>query len=347
MYGRRSSLFWGAILFVLSLLYCAIVQVRYWLYRLHILRSRTLPCKVISVGNVTLGGTGKTPAVIYIADFLLKHQKRPVVVSRGYGREDENEILVVSDGSTVLHNTQRGGDEPVLIGTKLPGVPVIVGRDKYRAALVALQQFSPDAVILDDGFQHIRLKRTCDVVLIDAKNPFGNGKLFPAGILREPIRALTRAHAVLITNADSIESVAGIRETIRQQTNAAIFTSHRTPLDLIDCCSGETKPLSVLRGTRVLAFSGIAQPASFASLLRSSGAVIAGEYTYPDHYDFKKSDLAAVFEKAADEKVSMIVTTEKDAVRLKSLKPDGIWTLRVEMTVYEREAWEEFLRETI
>jgi tetraacyldisaccharide 4'-kinase len=347
MYGRKSSPLWGAILYVLSLLYRTSVQVRHWLFRFHVLRSRALPCTVISVGNVTLGGTGKTPAVISITALMLKNHKRPAVVSRGYGREDESEILVVSDGRMVLHDTRRCGDEPVLIGSKLPGVPVVVGRDRYRAALAAMQQFNADTVILDDGFQHLGLKRTCDVVLIDANNPFGNGKLFPAGVLREPISALGRAHAVLITNAGSAESTGPLKAMIRQHTNALIFTSHRTPLDLIDCCSGETKPLSVLRGTRVLAFSGIAQPASFISLLRSFGAVIAGEITYPDHYDFKKSDLASIFEKAADKKASMIITTEKDVVRLKSLKPDGIWTLRVELTVDQQEAWEAFLRKTL
>lgn len=343
MHGRERSPFWEAVLSLLAAVYGLVIRVRSGLYRLHVLARKELPCNVISVGNVTLGGTGKTPVVIHVAGLLQKEQRRPVVVSRGYGREDEEEIVVVSDGVSVLVDTKRGGDEPVLIGLKLPGVPVIVGRKRYQAAREALQRFNPDTVILDDGFQHVQLKRTCDIVLIDALNPFGNGKLFPSGILREPVSAIKRAHAVLITNADRAEDAGSLRETIRRHTSARIFTSRRQPLDLIDCCSGETKQLAVLRGTRVLAFSGIARPASFTELLRSFGAVIAGEYAYPDHYDFRKSDLADVFKKAADQKVSMIITTEKDVVRLKKLKPDGIWVLRIELVVHEREAWEEFL----
>jgi tetraacyldisaccharide 4'-kinase len=343
MYGRRRSPFWEAVLSLLSASYGVVIRARAGLYRLHVLTRKELPCNVISVGNVTLGGTGKTPAVIHVAALLQKNQRRPVVVSRGYGREDEAEIVVVSDGVSVLVDTKRGGDEPVLIGLKLPGVPVIVGRNRYQAAQEALQGFNSDTVILDDGFQHVQLKRTCDIVLIDALNPFGNGKLFPAGILREPVSAIKRAHAVLITNADETVTVNTLKETIRRHTAARIFTSNRQPLDLIDCCSGETKPLSVLRGTRVLAFSGIARPASFTELLQSFGAIIAEGFAYPDHHDFRKSDLADVFKKAADQKVSMIITTEKDVVRLKKLKPDGIWVLRIELIVHEREAWEEFL----
>ncbi|HEY6011949.1 MAG TPA: tetraacyldisaccharide 4'-kinase [Nitrospirota bacterium] len=343
MYGRRRSPFWEAVLFVLSVLYGIVIRVRAGLYRLHLFTRRELPCSVISVGNVTLGGTGKTPTVVHVAGLLQKKQRCPAVVSRGYGRENEAEIMVVSDGLSVLVDTKQGGDEPVLMGLKLPGVPVVVGRKRYRAGQEALQRFHPDAIILDDGFQHVQLKRSLDIVLVDAVNPFGNGKLFPAGILREPVSSLNRAHAVLITNADKVKDFGPLKEIIRRATHAKIFTSRQIPVDLVDCCSGETKPLSVLRGTRVLAFSGIARPASFHALLRSLGADIAGEKTYPDHYDFRKSDLADVFKEAADRSVSMIITTEKDVVRLRKLKPDGIWVLRIELSVTEQEAWEEFL----
>jgi tetraacyldisaccharide 4'-kinase len=242
--------------------------------------------------------------------------------------------VIVSDGVSVLADTRRCGDEPVLIGLKLPGVPVIVGRNRYQAAQEALQRFKPDTVILDDGFQHVQLKRTCDIVLIDALNPFGNGKLFPSGILREPVSALNRAHAVLITNAESAEEVAALKTIIQRNTQARIFTSRRKPLDLTDCCSGETKPLSVLRGTRVLAFSGIARPASFIALLQSFGAIVVEGFTYPTIM-IQKSILS-MCSKAADRNISMIVTTEKDVVRLKKLKPDGIWVLRISWSFLNR-----------
>jgi tetraacyldisaccharide 4'-kinase len=347
MYGRKRSILGEAFLSLLSLLYNTLIRLRAACYRLHVFTRHELPCAVISIGNITLGGTGKTPAVIQIAGLLHRQNRHPVVISRGYGRKDESEFAVVSNSSSVLVDARTGGDEPVLIAAKLPGVPVVVGRDRFRAGLEALRQFAPDIVILDDGFQHIQLKRTLDLVLVDARDPFGNRKLFPAGILREPLGSLKRAHAVLITNAGVAEDVQTLKNAIRQHTNAGIFTSRQTPLDLINVNGGEIKPLSVLKGSRVLAFSGIARPGSFTTMLQSLGAIIAAECTYPDHYDFKRSDLAAIFRKAADEKVSMIVTTEKDGVRLKDASPEGIWALRIELTVDEPEAWEALLLKSV
>ncbi len=343
MYGRRQSLLLGAALSVLSQLYRAAISLRRKLYQHGVLRHSNLPCKVISIGNITLGGTGKTPLVISVAALLSDKKRRAVVVSRGYGRKDESKILIVSDGQTVLADTVTGGDEPVLIGSKLSGVPVVVGSNRSEAARYAIQRFHPDVIILDDGFQHLRLNRDIDIVLVDATDPFGNERLFPAGILREPVAFLQRTHAVVITRADASSSVDELRARIHQATQARIYTSYQRPVDLIDCVTGDLKPLSALRGTRVLACSGIARPESFPALLRSLGAVIASECIYPDHHQYTKTDLAAVFKNAADERVNMVITTEKDAVRMRALKPDGIWALRIELAIVEQQEWETFL----
>jgi tetraacyldisaccharide 4'-kinase len=345
MQGKRTSLVWGAFLTALSVIYRAIVYLRRVFFGLSLFKRNQLSCPVISIGNLTLGGTGKTPTVIQVAQLLMKNNWRPVIVSRGYGRKDEAQTIVVSDGRSVLVDTQTGGDEPVMIGSKLPGIPVVVGRRRFQAALLALRRFSPNVVVLDDGFQHIQLKRDLDIVLLDAGNPFGNGKLFPAGILREPIDALTRAQAVLITKTESSADVGTLKDTIRQHTRARIFTSRQVPVDLVDYRSSDIKPLSILNGSKVLALSGIARPDSFTTTLKSLGADIAATCTYRDHFDYQKSDLAAVFQKAADEKISMIVTTEKDAIRLTKLHADGVWALRIEMTVVEYDEWEAFLLE--
>ena len=345
MQGKRTSTFWGVILSSLSVLYEAAVYLRRIFFGLHIFKQKKISCPVISVGNLTLGGTGKTPTVIQVAQLLTRNNRKPVVVSRGYGRRDDTEMIVVSDGKSVLVDAQTGGDEPVMIASKLPGVPVVVGSKRVQAAQLALQRFSPDVVLLDDGFQHVRLKRDLDIVLLDSGNPFGNGKLFPAGILREPIPALKRAHAVLITKMDDTVDVSMLKETIRQYTQARIFTSRQVPVDLIDYRSSDIKSLAALRGSKVLAFSGIARPDSFIVLLRSLGADIAAALNYSDHYDYQKSDLAAVYQKAADEKISMIVTTEKDAIRLKKFHAEGVWALRIEQIVTESDEWEAFLIE--
>jgi tetraacyldisaccharide 4'-kinase len=184
------------------------------------------------------------------------------------------------------------------------------------------------------------LRRDLDIVLVDAEDPFGNRKLFPSGILREPLKALKRAHVVLITRADRADNLESLKAAIRQKTQARIFTSRHNPVDLVDIRNSETRPFSSLRGTAVLAFSGIARPASFASLLRSLGADIKYEMVFPDHYVYKKADMAALFQKAGDVKATMIVTTEKDTVRLKTLDPEGIWALRIELRVVEADEWE-------
>jgi len=343
MQGRKQSAFWGTLLLLISLLYGAAISLRRVFYGLHMFKRKALSCPVISIGNITLGGTGKTPTVIQIAGVLSRKGILPAVVSRGYARKDENQIVIVSDGSSILADSKTGGDEPVLIASKLSGVPVVTGKNKFQAALLAVQRFNPEVVLLDDGFQHIQLKRNLDIVLIDAGNPFGNGSLFPKGILREPLAALKRAHAVLITRADSAGEVEKLKATLPLHTHARIFTSCQVPLDLIDYRSNDIKPLSSLRGAKVLALAGIARPDSFFALLQSLGAVVVTACTYPDHFDYQKSDLAAVFRQAADAKISMIVTTEKDAVRMKNMHADGIWALRIELAIFERDEWERFL----
>lgn len=342
MYGRRRSPLLEPVLGAASVFYGLLVRLRLGLYRIGILKRKRSAQRVISIGNLTLGGTGKTPAVIQVADVLLKHGKRPAVISRGYGRKDESEIIAVSDGKNVLVDTRTGGDEPVLIASKLAGIPVVAGSNRFRAALFAHRQFATDIVILDDGFQHLRLHRNLDIVLIDAADPFGNGNLFPSGILRERPDALRRAHAVLISGTDRAD-VEAIKRTIRRHTGARIFTSCHVPTDLVDVMTGRAEPFTVLRGISIIAVAGIARPSSFLSLLRSGGADIKAFFTYPDHYDYTKSDLARFYQKAADENVKMIVTTEKDAVRLNNLKPEAIWALRIELKVIENKEWETLL----
>lgn len=347
MQGKRTSPLWDVLLSVLSAIYRAVVYLRRILYELHILRRKRISCRVISIGNLTLGGTGKTPTVIQVANELKKNSRRPVVVSRGYGRKNDREIIEVSDGRSVLVDARTGGDEPVMIGTKLAGVPIVVGRKRYQAALLALERFGPDVVVLDDGFQHIQLARDIDIVLLDAGNPFGNGRLFPAGVLREPMSALHRAHAVLITKTETTADVEKLKETIRQYTQARIFTSRQVPVDLIDYHSTKRRPLSGLRGAKVLALSGIARPESFIGMLASLGADVAAACSYPDHFDFQNSDMATVYQKAADENISMIITTEKDAIRLQQLHVEGVWALRIELVVAESDEWNALLLEGV
>ncbi len=343
MYGRKRSVVVSFFLRVLSLVYGIAVFLRQSLYSTGIAKQRKINQPVVSVGNLTLGGTGKTPMVIHIAALLMKRSRRPAIVSRGYGRQDESALLVVSDGSQVLVDSALGGDEPVLIASAVPGLPVVVCRDRFEAGVAAHERFASDIVILDDGFQHIRLKRDLDIVLIDAADPFGNRRLFPAGILREPVSALKRADAVVITGSDRAADLEPLKRTIAAHTDARLFTSRLLPKNLVEIMTGRVMNLDALQGAEVLALCGIARPASFLSVLGSLGAVVKEQAVFPDHYEYTGRDLANLFRTAADHRIGMIVTTEKDAVRLKRLRPEGIWALRVELVVAERETWESLL----
>lgn len=343
MYGRKSSVIIGALLFFISLLYGMAVRLRASAYGWGLLRTRDLPLPVISIGNITLGGTGKTPTTVNVAGILLKQGRKPVVLSRGYGRSNRSSVLVVSDGISSVLDPASGGDEPVLIAGRHPRVPVVVGADRHRSGTVAIGRFHPDIAILDDGFQHIRLKRDLNIVLIDAVDPFGSGRLFPAGILREPLTALRRADIVLITRADRAEDIVQLKETVGRYTNARIFTARYSPRDLIDVATGETRTIDFLAGKQVFAFAGIAKPDSFFSLLKDLGAIVTGTAVYHDHYSYTKSDVSALARQSGERRTVLLATTEKDGVRLKDMAPEGIWAVRIDMEVVENSAWEEIL----
>ncbi len=349
MYGRRRSVLLEPLLTFLSLIYGVVVLLRDAAYRLRLFRARGLPVKVVSVGNITLGGTGKSPTVVNIASLFRSRGKRPVIVSRGYGRKDEKAVEVVSDGSSgAVLGPDRAGDEPAMMAARLRGVPVVVGSDRYRAGMLAVERFHPGVVILDDGFQHRRLERDLNIVLIDASDPFGNAKLFPAGILREPPAALRRADAILITRADTGgASLDELQRSIGRHTGAPIMKARYVPADVVDLTTGEARPHTALRGSRVFAFAGIARPESFFSLLRALGALVVAVREYTDHYQYTRSDLAGIFSGAVENNAVMIVTTEKDAIRLRNMAREGIWALRVELEVQEKEAWEAMLLERI
>jgi tetraacyldisaccharide 4'-kinase len=321
-----------------SLVYWLVIKLRGLAFRMRLVRVRKLPVEVLSVGNLTVGGTGKTPTVIQIASLLLEHGRRPVIVSRGYGRPSQETIKIVSDGGKVLIGPEASGDEPAMMAVRLPGVPVVVGSDRHAAGRVAIDRFRPDVILLDDGFQHRKLARDLDIVLVDGTDPFGNTRLFPAGILREPLSALRRAEVVLITRSDRAADLEGLKASIRNHTSATIITSTHRPAALVDVATGATKPLSILKEAHVLAFAGIARPDSFEASLNGLGAEITMFRSYPDHHSYSLTDLRVLLEEAA-RTASLLVTTEKDGVKLKGIAPAGIWMLRIDLEIIEPGVW--------
>lgn len=302
-------------LYLLSLAYSAVVKARLALYRAGVFKQRRLGCKVVSVGNITTGGSGKTPAAIFIAELLKRRGKRPVILSRGYGRKGRG-TLIVSDGQTVLKHAFEAGDEPLLMAMRLKGSPVVVGKDRFRAGETAIKRFGPDVIILDDGFQHLRLARDLDIALIDAQTGFGNLYLLPRGILREPLSALKRADCLLIKDGAlrakdaAITTALGIPR-INLRTFAARLSSLRDGSDL---------PLEFLKDKEVHAVSGLANPGSFYRTLEGLGAVVVKKTAFPDHHAYSGRDVKAI--ERGSSFGDLVITTEKDAVKLKDLVKD-------------------------
>jgi tetraacyldisaccharide 4'-kinase len=300
---------------LLSFVYHFLVQSRQALYNGGILKIHSLPCRVISIGNITLGGTGKTPTVIYLAGLFKDKGIHPVVLSRGYKAKSSAATAVVSDGTTTFMNPQEAGDEPFLLSQALPGVPVIIGPDRTLSGRFACKQFSPGVVILDDGFQHQRINRDVDIVLIDRHHGFGNGYLLPRGILREPLSALGRAHIVLLTKQSENETDDHLRQQIRRRNpSVPIFQAYYAVNSVKTFDEQQDVPLDFLKGKKVLALSGIGNPHYFSFLLNQSGMLVTEEWILPDHHDYSEKDT----HRARDflSRVDYIVTTTKDSCKM-------------------------------
>ncbi len=331
----------------LSYLYGETMRLRAALYARGAFSQRSLPCRVISVGNLTVGGTGKTPVVIALANTLSARGHRVGVISRGYRRRSTSEILEVSDGRSVRGDPEETGDEPYLIARRCPGVAVAVGADRPRVGQYLVDRYHVEMLVLDDGFQHLALRRDTDLLLLDASAPFGNGYLLPCGRLREPVSAIGRASAVLLTRAGQAGRLEEIKARIRAAApNVPIWVSDFVPSAVMKVGGEEEEHPRALKGGRVLAVSGIAQPDSFRRLLEEMGATVAGQCVFPDHHPYSLEDVQRVKLSAERLGVDRIVTTEKDAVKLAHIEELAkhqieIWAVRIDLAWLEgREEWE-------
>ncbi|MGM0393906.1 MAG: tetraacyldisaccharide 4'-kinase [Thermodesulfobacteriota bacterium] len=294
------------------------------------LHRKTLPCPVISIGNITAGGTGKTPMAVYLADLLIQMGKHPVVISRGYRGTFKKKAAIVGDGVRVFLTARQAGDEPYMMAA-LKRFPVVVGKDRYQAGCLALDRLPVDVVLLDDGFQHVRLKRDLDLVLMDYASPLGNGRFLPAGRLREPaIPALARAGAVILTRCPetAVKTVHWV--SIAAPDLPVFYTRHQPFLAGIDPAGSRKKiqhepieenskkmtALDRFQGVSVVLFSGIANNRAFYRTIRHLGANIVDHLEFTDHYQYQRADILHIQQRAIALNADMLVTTEKDRVRL-------------------------------
>ena len=310
---------------------------------------RRLPCRVISIGNLTLGGTGKTPVVELVAGLLQQAGVRVCVLSRGYGGRAQSAITVVSDGKRCLVPPDVVGDEPVLLAEHLSELPVIVGKDRYAAGMLAIERFGVDAIVLDDAFQHIQLARDLNILLLDAGRPFGNGRLFPRGELRDRPAAMARADAIVLTRWEST-AAASTLVTQLVESNLPLFRSQHTPLDLRVLRDGHILPLTSLKGQRIVAFCGIGAPDHFRLTLQRLGAEIAAFVAFSDHHPYTRSEIEQLDMVSKQHRAAIIVTTEKDSVRLRQLPPlaGRVCELRIRATIVEQDAaWRAYILNTM
>lgn len=349
-YGRRADILrW--VLRGLSWIYLPIVAARLALYRQRVMRSRAPGCPVISIGNLTVGGTGKTPLVEMLARTLSARGRRVAILSRGYKSAPrplalrlwdrflgKNAVFlprVVSDGSSLLLDSRVAGDEPFMLASNLKGVVVLVDRDRVKAALHAVQKFGADTILLDDGYQYLRMRRAYEIALVDRTAPFGNGFLLPRGTLREPPKNLERATHVFITKSNGSDNADLIRQIRRHNRVADIIECAHRPLHLRNFSTGEIIPLDFLRGRKVGALCAIATPSSFEAGLRALGAEVALSKSYTDHHRYTTREVENFILRCGKRDLDAVMTTEKDAVRFPLLQnPEvPVYYLRMEIEI--------------
>jgi tetraacyldisaccharide 4'-kinase len=304
-----------------GILYGAAMKARRALYGSGRFRVHELGAPVISVGNLTMGGTGKTPLVEWIARDLAQAELRVCILTRGYGRQNADTRTIVSDGQEILADAAEAGDEPLLLAERLRGqAAVISDADRVGAAAWALENFHPNVFILDDGFQHLRVARNLDILTIDATNPWGNGKLLPAGALRECPAELTRADCIVITRANDPDSVEALRREMAALGNQSPIFDSRMELSGVRAGSEKFQDDGEgLKASGVAAFCGVGNPESFFSLLRRSGYQLAYTQVFRDHYRYDPSDMDQLEREARAHGAQALLTTAKDEVKLRSL----------------------------
>lgn len=297
----------------LSVLYSAVTRTRLSLYRRGTFHATKLPRPVISVGNITTGGTGKTPLVEWVARTLSAAGKKVCILTRGYGRENPDRMVIVSDGNTVMATHSEAGDEPFLLATNLrAAAAVISSADRVTAGHEAIRQFNTDCFVLDDGFQHLRLERDLNLVTIDATNPWGGGHLLPYGRLREPLSGLNRADIIVITRTDQANNIDEIREEIRKLGGDVPIFCSRMRTARITPLNDVAEPLV----PPVAAFCAVGNPRSF---FNATPHELVFERSFADHHRYSQSDIDSLIEAAKRAGANSLITTAKDAVKLKAL----------------------------
>ena len=317
-------------LLILSFFYGMAVKIRGYFYKIDILKANKLPCIIISIGNITVGGTGKTPMTIYTTNLISRLGYKVVVISRGYKGTAEKTGGIVSNEKTIFMDSKTAGDEPLMIAQKLKGIPVIIGKNRFAAGNIAIKEFNPDVIVLDDAFQHLSLMRDINLLLIDSKHPFGNDYLVPRGILREPVSSVLRSDAVIFTRVSSEKTDMGQNYDISDKS--VFFSSHsmfvykivkrNSPLSMeyhVNMEYHENKEkhsINIISGKNIFVFSGIANNNDFLNSIKKLNCHIKGFLMFNDHHQYSSNDLDTILQSALKAEADIIVTTHKDYIKI-------------------------------
>jgi tetraacyldisaccharide 4'-kinase len=331
--------------------YSLAVRVRLTLYRTHYLKSKRLGATTISVGNIAVGGTGKTPLVEYLARYLTNRGYSVAILTRGYGRKHARERQLVSDGQRILNDATLAGDEPLLLARRLPGVVIIAEPDRYSAGKWAEREFGVDLHLLDDAFQYLELERDVNFLVVDARDPFGGERPLPAGRLREPLSEIARAGAIIVTGSDhpfdQMDLEAKIQALAGQKP---IFYAYRDLIALRNPLTGDTAPPQRLINQFVSAVCAIGQPEHFFEDVRHFQANIVHQRVFPDHHQFSQKEIQATFAQARAAGARWLLTTEKDWVRMERLtlpSEPALWVAQSELRILEEAKLLSFLLQSI
>jgi tetraacyldisaccharide 4'-kinase len=315
-------------------LYAKVVALRNLLFDHGVLKVHRLNCPVISVGNLAIGGTGKTPMVVWLARLFSQKGYRVGIVSRGYGGVESRRVTVVSDGENIFAEQAISGDEPLMLARQLSGIPVLCSTKRVKAGKAAIEKFNCNVLVLDDGFQHRYLARDLDVVMLDSRDPYGSNRVFPRGRLRERAAALARAQVLVLSRFDGSEGAVKNCEILRRQwPDKIIAAATYRPIRIFAAADKRERPPNSLRGLRLAAFAGIARPDAFFQSVHNLGARLVYTATLPDHYPLTSELLASLVRQASGLKPELWLTTEKDWVRLPEIIPQGmeLWVMAVEI----------------
>jgi tetraacyldisaccharide 4'-kinase len=346
----------------LGALYSAAMRARRAFYKTGALRVHKISAPVISVGNITTGGTGKTPLVEWVARVVAKEGLRVCILTRGFGRARESKRVLVSDGERILAGSREGGDEPLLLAENLRGVAAVVSdADRVAAARWAIENLKSEVFILDDGFQHLRIARNLDIAVVDATNPWGGGKLLPRGRLREPLRELARADCVILTRCEQAHGVESLRKQAERLSSSRPILLSRTRTKMLRPLAAtmmessiadlSTHPSSLIPyplPSPFAAFCAIGNPASFYEHLRKDGYTLKLTRAFADHHVYTQRDIDVFISEAKREGALSLLTTAKDAIKLRSLRFDlPCYVLEIELEFDDEEKLVGMIREAI